>query len=52
MTRTFIDAGDVADLLGLSSRAAFLRKHNQLQRDCGFPVPMPHSAQPLLWRRS
>lgn len=51
-TRTFIDAGEVADLLGLTDRFAFLHRRERLMRDDGFPPPMPHSARPLLWRRS
>ena len=52
MPAAFVDAGGVAELLGLSGRGAFLRKRAELQREHGFPMPMPHSAQPLLWRRS
>ena len=47
----FIDAADIAELLGLADRAAFLRRYPSLYRDHGFPDPMPHSRRPLRWRR-
>lgn len=48
----FIQANDVAELIGLPDGAAFLRRRDTLERDHGFPPPMPTSARPLIWRRA
>lgn len=48
--RDFIPSATVADLLGLSSPAAFLARRDRLEDDLYFPLPMPHSRRPLLWK--
>ena len=48
--RTFLPSADVAALLGLPSPAAFLAKRERLEETTHFPLPMPHSARPLLWK--
>lgn len=48
--KPFIDAADVAQLTGFQNAAAFLRARPRLE-DEGFPLPMPTSMRPLLWRR-
>lgn len=47
---TFITSGDVAHMIGLSDKAAFLRKRRHMEKNMDFPQPMPHAASPLLWR--
>lgn len=47
----FIQADDVAALIGLPDGAAFLRRRDRLERDSAFPRPMPTSQRPLIWRR-
>jgi len=49
--RDFIDAWAVAELLGMA-RLTFLHRREALERDEGFPPPMPHLRRPLLWRKS
>jgi hypothetical protein len=46
----FITAVHIAALLGLSDDRAFLAQRDDLVRDHGFPLPMPTSKRPLLWR--
>lgn len=48
----FIEAGDVADMIGYSSGAEFLRNREDLERDQDFPLPFPTCKRPLKWRRS
>lgn len=50
--RDFIQADDVADLIGLPDGAAFLRRRDRLERDTGFPKPLPTSLRPLIWHRA
>ncbi len=45
-----IEAGAVAECLGLS-RAVFLRRRDALERDYGFPPPLP-IARPLRWQKA
>ena len=52
MQREFIDAKTVAELIGLRSGDAFLRIRARLESEEGFPIPLPTSRRPLLWRRS
>lgn len=52
MSRPFADAATVAALLGLPDRSAFLRRRDDLENQHGFPLPMPHSRRPLMWRAS
>jgi len=49
---TFITADEVSDLIGTSSGRAFLRKREALEREKGFPLPMPTCQSPLIWRRA
>lgn len=49
--KPFIDANTVAELTGHCDAAAFLRARSRLEREHGFPIPMPTSRRPLLWRR-
>lgn len=46
----FIDAHGVADRLGYANDLAFLRQRHRLERDEGFPPPMPTQLRPLKWR--
>lgn len=48
--KPFIEAADVAQLTGFQNATAFLRARPRLE-DEGFPLPMPTSLRPLLWRR-
>jgi len=48
--KIFIDAEDVATRIGYVERSAFLRARLRLERDCGFPMPLPTSLRPLRWR--
>ncbi|MBL3567569.1 hypothetical protein JMM59_21575 [Rhodovulum sulfidophilum] len=50
MGKVFLTADEVADQLGLASRAAFLRQRPRLEADEDFPLPMPQVKRPLLWR--
>jgi predicted DNA-binding transcriptional regulator AlpA len=50
MGKTFITSDEVAGLLGLTDGAAFLRRRERLEGDELFPLPMPHSQRPLLWK--
>lgn len=50
--RDFIQADDVAELIGLADGAAFLRRRPRLERDTGFPRPLPTSQRPLIWSRA
>ena len=49
--RDFIQADDVAGMIGLDDGAAFLRRRARLERDEGFPKPLPTSLRPLIWHR-
>ena len=51
MSRTFIEADEVAGLIGYRSGATFKQHRRELEDTHGFPVPMPTSLRPLLWRR-
>ena len=46
----FITADQVAIIIGTSTGRAFLRKRKQLERNDGFPLPMPSCQSPLIWR--
>ncbi|MES2667424.1 MAG: hypothetical protein V4712_15100 [Pseudomonadota bacterium] len=51
MTRpTFLPSRAVAERLGLPSPAAFLARRDRLEETLHFPLPMPHSQRPLLWK--
>lgn len=50
--KLFIKAAEVADLLGFSSDLHFKRNRLRLEEEHEFPVPLPTSLRPLLWRRS
>ncbi|KHQ50312.1 helix-turn-helix transcriptional regulator [Mameliella alba] len=50
--REFITASTVAQLIGLPRGAAFLRQRDRLEKDEGFPAPLPTSRRPMMWRRS
>lgn len=50
MTRAFIQAPEVAAMIGLPSGFAFLMKRARLQSEHLFPLPMPHSQRPLRWK--
>lgn len=52
MSKLFIDAGEVAEILGVKDREAFLRRRADLEKDHEFPLPMPQLLRPMLWRRS
>lgn len=47
----FLTSAGVAQALGLPGADAFLARRARLERDTLFPLPMPHSARPLLWRQ-
>ena len=47
--RLFWCAGRVADELGIT-RSAFLRRRAILEDEHGFPLPLPQSVRPMLWR--
>lgn len=49
--RDFIQADGVAELIGLDDGAAFLRRRARLERETGFPKPLPTSLKPLIWHR-
>lgn len=51
MTRTFITAGDVAEILEYPTPDAFLRRRAELEELHDFPPPAPLQARPLKWRR-
>lgn len=46
----FLTARAVADLLGLSSPAAFLHRRDKMAGEQLFPPPMPHIRRPMLWK--
>ena len=50
--RDYIQADEVAALIGLDDGAAFLRRRARLEREAQFPKPMPTSLRPLLWQRA
>ncbi len=50
MSTIFIPSKTVARLLQMSIDN-FLRRRPDLEQDHGFPVPMPHSSRPMLFRR-
>lgn len=47
----FLRSAAVADMLGLDSADAFLARRGWMERAQLFPLPMPHSLRPLLWKR-
>lgn len=47
-----IRAEDVAQLLGLTNREAFLSRRSDLEECHGFPEPMPQSKRPYIWRHA
>lgn len=49
--RTFVTAGDVAHMMGLTSASAFLTRRAALEATRGFPSPVPWSKRPMMWRR-
>ena len=49
---TFIKASQVAEMIGYNSATAFLNARLRLQGENGFPMPMPTSQSPLIWRKS
>jgi len=51
MTPTYISSATVAVMIGLDTANAFLTRRKGLERQHGFPLPMPHSRRPLIWRR-
>ncbi len=49
--KMFITAAEVAGLLGLGDGTSFLRRRDRLE-DCDlFPLPMPQSRRPMLWKQ-
>lgn len=48
--RDFIDSAAVAARIGMIDAAAFLRARPRLERDHGFPLPMPTLRRGMLWR--
>lgn len=48
----FIIAYQVAEIIGFNSDAEFLRARDRLERDHGFPEPLPTIKRPFKWRRS
>lgn len=48
---TFVTADTVADLTGFTGAAAFLAARRRLERETGFPPPMPTCLRPMKWRR-
>lgn len=50
--REFIAAAEVAGLIGYETGQTFLNNRARLEREQGFPAPMPTSLRPLKWRRS
>jgi|GEM_PF-5851114 len=48
--RMFLPSAAVAELLGLPSPAAFLARRDTMEGEQLFPLPMPHSRRPLLWK--
>lgn len=51
MLPLFVRSAAVARLLGLSDASAFLARRGWMERAQLFPLPMPHSRRPLLWKR-
>lgn len=47
----FVAAGDVAQMLGLTSASSFLGRRARLEETLGFPTPVPWSKRPMMWRR-
>lgn len=47
----FIDAHDVARILGLPDDLAFLRRRAELEDRHGFPLSLPYWKRPLKYRR-
>ena len=48
--KTFINSDEVAGLLGLTDGSAFLRRRDRLEAEDLFPLPMPQSRRPMLWK--
>lgn len=50
--KTFITSPEVAEMIGYSSAATFLRDRARLEADTLFPLPMPtHTGRAFRWRR-
>lgn len=47
---SFVDAAQVAAMLGHADAAEFLRRRIELEDNHGFPIPLPHWKRPLKWR--
>ena len=47
----FVNASDVAQMLGLTSASSFLGRRAHLEETLGFPTPVPWSKRPMMWRR-
>jgi len=47
----FLNSDQVAEVIGMSSAAAFLRVRSRLEDDTLFPLPMPTMRRCLRWRR-
>lgn len=48
----FIQAPEVARMVGFYSADAFLMNRHRLEDEEGFPMPLPTSRRPLKWRRT
>lgn len=46
----FLDADQVARILGLTDGGAFLRRRDRLERETLFPPPLPITRRTLRWR--
>jgi predicted DNA-binding transcriptional regulator AlpA len=51
MATTFVDAAEVAAMIGCTSVAQFRRERPRLERDHDLPLPMPTSTVRPRWRR-
>lgn len=47
---SFLTAAQVAACLGLDNASALLRRRPMLEATALFPLAMPHSRRPLLWK--
>ena len=47
----FIPAEDVAAMCGFATPETFLKARHGMERDLGFPAPVPWMKRPLKWRR-
>ena len=46
----FIEADQVAAIIGYNNAATFLKNRERLEHDRAFPAPVPTSSRPLKWR--